>query len=187
MTRAELKRNAREKLGGQLFGPNWVNAVLVMAIFYILTGAVNGIAGFGTLIMLVIGGPLSYGVAKLFLQQCDDGQKMNPTEVFKGFSEDFGGSFILYLLRYLFIALWSIFIKADHPSYDWRECLDASSQLTYGHKWELFILDLSFIGWQIVGSLCLGIGTFWVNAYREATIAEYYRYYESNQVIDRDF
>lgn len=81
--------------------------------------------------MLVIGGPLSYGVAKLFLQQCDDGQKMNPTEVFKGFSEDFGGSFILYLLRYLFIALWSIlliipgivkmysysmafFIKADH-------------------------------------------------------------------------
>ena len=87
MTRAELKRNAREKLGGQLFGPNWVNAVLVMAIFYILTRAVNGIAGFGTLIMLVIGGPLSYGVAKLFLQQCDDGQKMNPTEVFKGFSE----------------------------------------------------------------------------------------------------
>ena len=35
MTRAELKRNAREKLGGKLFGPNWVNAVLVMAIFYI--------------------------------------------------------------------------------------------------------------------------------------------------------
>ena len=27
MTRAELKRNAREKLGGQLFGPNWVNAI----------------------------------------------------------------------------------------------------------------------------------------------------------------
>ena len=46
---------------------------------YTQAGAVNGIAGFGTLIMLVIGGPLSYGVAKLFLQQCDDGQKMNPT------------------------------------------------------------------------------------------------------------
>ena len=73
MTRAELKRNAREKLGGKLFGPNWVNAVLVMAIFYILTTAINGITGLGTLIMLVIGGPLSYGVAKLFLQQCDDG------------------------------------------------------------------------------------------------------------------
>ena len=190
MTRAELKRNAREKLGGQLFGPNWVNAVLVMAIFYILTGAVNGIAGFGTLIMLVIGGPLSYGVAKLFLQQCDDGQKMNPTEVFKGFSEDFALWSILLIIPGI-VKMYSysmaFFIKADHPSYDWRECLDASSQLTYGHKWELFILDLSFIGWQIVGSLCLGIGTFWVNAYREATIAEYYRYYESNQVIDRDF
>ena len=39
MTRAELKRNAREKLGGQLFGPNWVNAGLVMASCYRLTGA----------------------------------------------------------------------------------------------------------------------------------------------------
>ena len=76
---------------------------------------------------------------------------------------------------------------ADHSGHCKNVFLDASSQLTYGHKWELFILDLSFIGWQIVGSLCLGIGTFWVNAYREATIAEYYRYYESNQVIDRDF
>lgn len=115
MTRAELKRNAREKLGGQLFGPNWVNAVLVMAIFYILTGAVNGIAGFGTLIMLVIGGPLSYGVAKLFLQQCDDGQKMNPTEVFKGFSEDFGGSFILLSVKIPFHCLMVHF--ADHSGH----------------------------------------------------------------------
>ena len=203
MTRAELKRNARHKLGGKLFGSNWVNAVLVIAIFYILTGTVNGIAGFGSLIMLVLGGPLSYGVAKLYLQQCDNGQKMNPGEIFKGFSEDFGGNFILYLLRTVFIALWSLLlvipgivkmysysmaflVKADHPSYDWRQCLDASRELTYGHKWELFMLDLSFIGWEIVGSLCLGIGTFWVNAYREATIVEYYRYWDSNQVIDRD-
>ena len=203
MTRAELKRNARQKLGGKLFGSNWVNAVLVIAIFYILTGTVNGIAGFGSLIMRVLGGPLSYGVAKLYLQQCDNGQKMNPGEIFKGFSEDFGGNFILYLLRTVFIALWSLLlvipgivkmysysmaflVKADHPSYDWRQCLDASRELTYGHKWELFMLDLSFIGWEIVGSLCLGIGTFWVNAYREATIVEYYRYWDSNQVIDRD-
>ena len=39
MTRAELKRNAREKLGGQLFGPNWVNAVLVMASFLYTDGS----------------------------------------------------------------------------------------------------------------------------------------------------
>lgn len=36
MTRAELKRNARQKLGGKLFGSNWVNAVLVIAIFIYL-------------------------------------------------------------------------------------------------------------------------------------------------------
>ncbi len=204
MTRAELKRNARRKLGGKLFGANWVNAVLVMVIFYILTGVVNCIAGYGTLIMLVIGGPLSYGTAKLFLQQCDDGKKMNPQDIFKAFVDDFAGNFILYLLRYVFIALWSLLliipgivkmysysmaflVKADHPSYDWKECMDVSKELTRGNKWKLFMLDLSFIGWEIVGCLCFGVGTFWVNAYREATIAEYYRYFESNHAINRDF
>ena len=36
-----------------------------------------------------------------------------------------------------------------------------------GHKWQLFILDLTFIGWWIVGMLCFGIGTLWVSAYQQ--------------------
>ena len=86
-----------------------------MAIFYILTGAVNGIAGFETLIMLVIGGPLSYGVAKLFLQQCDDGQKMNPTEVFKGFSERFRRKLYPIPVKIPFYCL--MVHSADHSRY----------------------------------------------------------------------
>ena len=40
---------------------------------------------------------------------------------------------------------------------------------------ELFIQDLSFIGWMIVGSLCFGIGTLWVTAYMQAAKAQFYR------------
>ena len=39
---------------------------------------------------------------------------------------------------------------------------------------DLFIQDLSFIGWMIVGGLCLGIGTLWVNAYMQAARAQFY-------------
>lgn len=45
-----------------------------------------------------------------------------------------------------------------------------------GHKWEKFVLDLSFLGWIIVGSLCLGVGTLWVTPYMEAANAQFYEY-----------
>jgi uncharacterized membrane protein len=43
-----------------------------------------------------------------------------------------------------------------------------------GHKMELFILDLSFIGWYIVGSLILGIGTLWIQAYHTTARINYF-------------
>ena len=44
-----------------------------------------------------------------------------------------------------------------------------------GHKWELFVLQLSFIGWGILSLLTLGIlGVFYVDPYRHATLAAYY-------------
>ena len=43
------------------------------------------------------------------------------------------------------------------------------------------LLDLSFIGWGIVGSLCLGVGTLWVMTYMAATEAQYYEYLTSGR------
>lgn len=68
------------------------------------------------------------------------------------------------------------YIKLDHPDYGWKACIDESRRLMDGHKWEKFVLDLSFLGWIIVGSLCLGVGTLWVTPYMEATNAQFYEY-----------
>ena len=43
-----------------------------------------------------------------------------------------------------------------------------------GYKMKAFLLDLSFIGWLIVGALCCGIGTLWVAPYMAAAKAELY-------------
>ena len=52
-----------------------------------------------------------------------------------------------------------------------------------GHKWKLFCLQLSFIGWAIVGSLCFGIGTLWVQAYVQAATAAFYEELNSKNTV----
>jgi uncharacterized membrane protein len=63
------------------------------------------------------------------------------------------------------------YILAKNPSIDAREALDLSRDITKGYKMDLFIMDLSFIGWYILGALALGIGVFFVNPYRDLSIA----------------
>jgi uncharacterized membrane protein len=40
---------------------------------------------------------------------------------------------------------------------------------------DLFILDFSFIGWQLLSALSLGIGTLWLNPYIAMAHTSFYR------------
>ncbi len=201
MTRVELKSRAKAQLGGGIFKDNWLFAVIVVLIEGVLTTAINGIPGAGSVAALIIGGPITYGVAKLFLKQARDGEKMDIASLFDGFKDDFGGTLLLGFLQTLFILLWSLLLiipgivkaysysmafmlKADHPDYDWRTCLDESKKMMNGHKMELFILDLSFIGWLIVGALCFGFGTLWVVAYMQAAHTQFYENLRGTSVLN---
>lgn len=66
------------------------------------------------------------------------------------------------------------YILADNPNIGYRRALELSKQMTDGEKWEMWILDLSFIGWYLLGSLALGIGVFFVLPYDNATHGELY-------------
>lgn len=189
MTRSEMKCNAKTRLGNGIFKNRWMIALLICVIMgAVTTAAGTVIPGLGALIIV---GPVTYGMKKLFLTQAREDCDMKIGDLFCGFNEDFGGTFLLGLMSTLFITLWTFllvipgivktyaydmiyYIKADHPEYDWRTCLKESQRMMKGHKWELFVLDLSFIGWFIVGSLCLGVGTLWVVPYTEATRAQFY-------------
>lgn len=205
--RSELKEHAREQLGNNLFCKNWTTAVLACLIYELLICVVpiiiGIITGVGTIVSIFIGGPLIYGIARLFLWQAVNKGPMEMGDIFKGFTDDFSGTFLLSLMQIIFVYLWSLlfvipgiikaysysmafFIKADHPEYDWRTCLDGSKRLTNGHKMDLFVLDLSFIGWGIVGALCLGIGSLWVMAYRYATLAQCYKVLQADKFGNTD-
>ena len=198
MTRQEIKARAKDQLGNNLFCNAWLFAVLACFIFGgICSAAGSIIVGIGA---VIVTGPLSFGLNYLFLKQARDHQPMDLGDMFKGFSSDFGQNLLIGLMTAIFTALWSLllivpgivkaysysmvyYIKADHPEYDWRQCIAESQAMMNGHKMDLFILDLSFIGWMIVGSLCLGVGTLWVSAYMEAAHAHFYESIQS-YVID---
>lgn len=189
MTGAELKAQARAQLGGGIFKNEWLTALAVCFIAMAICSAAGGLLpGIGALILT---GPMTYGVMYVFLKQSRDGQPMNVADVFRGFPEDFGGTLLLGLLSSLFTFLWGLllvvpgivkaysysqafFVKVDRPEYDWRACMDESIRLMDGHKMDLFILDFSFLGWYIVGALCIGVGTLWVYPYHMAARTKFY-------------
>ncbi|OGO78624.1 MAG: hypothetical protein A2Y23_10105 [Clostridiales bacterium GWB2_37_7] len=66
------------------------------------------------------------------------------------------------------------YILADNPNIGYRRAVELSNQMTEGHKFDMFILDLSFIGWYLLGMLLFFIGIFFVKPYENATEAELY-------------
>ncbi len=66
------------------------------------------------------------------------------------------------------------YILADNPNIGRTRAIDLSKQMTKGEKFDIFVLDLSFLGWYLLGALALGIGVLFVQPYYDATNAELY-------------
>ena len=66
----------------------------------------------------------------------------------------------------------AVYLMLDNPRLNAMQCLKASAQLMEGRKWELFKLDLSFIGWYL---LCLiPLVTIWVLPFTNVCYAGFY-------------
>jgi uncharacterized membrane protein len=66
------------------------------------------------------------------------------------------------------------YILAENPDIEWRRALALSRGMTDGCKFDIFVLQLSFFGWYLLGALALFVGTLFVAPYPEATMAELY-------------
>lgn len=69
------------------------------------------------------------------------------------------------------------YILSENPEISRQRAFEISKRMMIGNKWNTFVLDLSFIGWQILSAFTIGIlGIFYVNPYVESTNAELYGY-----------
>lgn len=67
------------------------------------------------------------------------------------------------------------YLLADNPQMTKEQAFEESKRMMQGQKWKAFVLDLSFIGWNILSALTLGIlGIFYVQPYMDATHAALY-------------
>ncbi|MBO5773122.1 MAG: DUF975 family protein [Clostridia bacterium] len=186
LSNAQLRAKARQTLGGSIFKEEWLLALVVSVI----AGAILGVS---SVVVLVFIGIVTIGESKYYLGRSRQTIDHNNLEVLlDGIKGDAGSNVLLGVLISLYVFLWSLlliipgivkayaysmayYIKADHPEYTATQAIDESKKIMNGNKMRLFLLDLSFIGWIIVGALCFGIGMLWVNAYQKATRAEFYR------------
>ncbi|MGM9650105.1 MAG: DUF975 family protein [Butyricicoccaceae bacterium] len=68
----------------------------------------------------------------------------------------------------------AMYIIHDDPEVGIMEAIRKSKQMMVGHKLDLFVLDLSFIGWYLLCIITLGIAWLYVGAYYTATQAAFY-------------
>ncbi|MCQ2401322.1 MAG: DUF975 family protein [Lachnospiraceae bacterium] len=67
------------------------------------------------------------------------------------------------------------YILADDPDISATDALKKSREMMKGSKWATFVLELSFIGWDILAALTLGIlGVVYVGPYKKQALAEVY-------------
>ena len=140
-----------------------------------------------TIVCTLLGVVLNVG-ASLYHLGIRRGEEMPFVTLFDGFA--FVGKIILlYVVQVIFISLWTLLLVVpgivaayryrfamlnlcENPEIGVMEALNMSKAQTLGFKWQLFVLDLSFIGWNILVSLTLGILDIWVAPYRaQANIA----------------
>ena len=68
----------------------------------------------------------------------------------------------------------AFYILAENPDMTAKEAITESREIMNGHKWELFVLGLSFILWAFAIVFTLGIAAIYVEPYMQLTIANFY-------------
>lgn len=153
-----------------------------------------GVITFTTIVLSLIGLFISFllevGKSKYFLEAFKS--EANVKNLFFAFnSKDFiniirvQGIVSMKLILWFFVLIIPGFIKlyeyryvsyvlAEDPSLSSREAIKRSKEMTDGEKANLFVLDVSFILYHLLGFITFGISDYFVNPYLEATDAKVY-------------
>ena len=159
-------------------------------------GSENGGSVVGQLFSLattiLVAYPLTFSLALLFLQFVRGEQKLYVKGIFKGFSKPYYGKSVgLYLLIGIFTFLWALlliipgiikalsyslapYILVDNPELTANQAIDESAKMMQGHKMDLFLILLGYMGLALLSLLALGIPLLWLYPYYQVVLAKFY-------------
>lgn len=138
-----------------------------------------------TLVLL----PVQWSYVASFLR-LRNGEQVKVNNLFDCF-KDYTRIFVTKLLQFIYTMLWTMlfivpgvmksysyamtdFILLDDPTISDDKAIDKSMKMMEGHRMELFMLDLSFIGWALLAILTCGLGFLLLCPYFYAAHAEFY-------------
>ena len=171
--RRALKAESRALLADAQVSPKAMTAlylglILILNVVSTLAGADGITATFVTILTSLMALVLHAGFT-LYCMAVRRGERAEFLTIFDGFS--FVGKIIaLNIVTYAFVFLWSMlfFIPGIVAAYRYRfallnlyenpeigvmEALNLSKRQTFGYKGQLFMLDLSYLGWSLLSSL----------------------------------
>lgn len=170
------------------FGAAPMGTWLAFVAGALLIGLVVAAASFAVDAFLL--NPLEVGGRKFFLANLN--RPAETKELASGFDNNYLQGVKTMFLRDLFTCLWGLlfvvpgivkyyeyrmipYLIAENPQMDRETAFAESKRLTDGQKWNMFVLDLSFLGWDLLSTLTFGLlGLFYVGPYRAATEAALY-------------
>jgi F0F1-type ATP synthase membrane subunit c/vacuolar-type H+-ATPase subunit K len=163
---------------------------IIFSEWMFIIGIVIGFILLIAVLRIFLGYCLEVGGRKYFVQSAQ--YKDNKNCFSFGFAgQNYIGIILTMLLRSVQNFLWFLlliipgivkayayrmvpYILADNPNIGAKKAIELSNQMTDGHKLDMFVLDLSFIGWYLLGMLAFGLGILFVLPYENATNAELY-------------
>ncbi len=196
MTNRDYKNAALAALRG-----NWSRAVIATVVYLLAGVAIAAIPSrngsmYSSIVTLVLDYflliPLAVGIANAFrilFENSDANVTGNMFHLaFRGnYLHVVAGmtllSIVLVIGYLLFIIpgiIWTFaysmtpFILVENPELSIVDAMKKSRLVMKGHKFDLFYLELSFIGWVFLSVLTLGIGIIWLQPYMATSLAAFW-------------
>ena len=137
-----------------------------------------------------IANPLELGCKRFFRRNLDEPAAMS--NIAFAFDSNYKNTCKTMFLRDVYIVLWSLlfvipgiiksyeykmipYLLSENPEMTTEQAFAESKKLMTGNKWKAFVLDLSFILWDIASAATCGLlGLFWVAPYKASTQAALY-------------
>lgn len=171
-------------IGGRYAGlATFVLSLAAVAIFAIVVIAL--------VVDIFVLSPLQIGCKKFFLHASDGNADLS--HMGYAFRNNYMNIVTVNFLQNLFIVLWSFlliipgivksyeyrmipYLLAEDPNLSFTDAKNLSKEMMEGEKWDAFVLDWSFILWDILAAITFNlVGIFWVNPYYQYTCAELYK------------
>ena len=178
----------------------WGHFVLITFVYGFIIGITQVLSGDKDspailhligLVLFILALPLTWGYQTLFLGAVRGGEA-TAKDMFEGYNKElFSRVLTTTLLYYVYVFLWSLlllipgcikaysyamtpYILKDNPEMKNNAAIEESMRMMDGHKLELFLLDLSFIGWAILSILTCCIGFLWLTPYMNMARVNFY-------------